>query len=111
MPDSVSSATAPTVHGTAASKDLPTIPKPKNIKKCKLEETMDFGPGKTFPHDVFLDIQLILYTGKIQNDMSSMLDNVAIPWEEVPKGVESTVLTLVLASYPVLHRFPGNWVL
>ncbi|KAF8669410.1 hypothetical protein RHS04_08894 [Rhizoctonia solani] len=126
MPDSVSSTTAPTVHGTAASKVVvkyldggkrilithangteqtyQTIPKPKNIKKCKLEETMDFGPGKTFPHNVFLDIQ-----AKIQNNMSSILDNIAIPWEEVPEGVESTVLTLVLASYPVLHWFPGNW--
>ncbi|GAB1528336.1 hypothetical protein RhiTH_011530 [Rhizoctonia solani] len=126
MPDSLSSATAPTVHGTAASKVVvkyldggkrilinhansteqtyQTIPKPKNIKKCKLEETMDFGPGKMFPHNMFLDIQ-----AKIRNNMSNMLDNVAIPWEEVPKGVESTVLTLVLASYPVLHWFPGNW--
>ncbi|KAF8757981.1 hypothetical protein RHS01_03644 [Rhizoctonia solani] len=107
MPDSVSSATAPTIaDGSRPSRcqiprwgkahidhpceqygtDLPNHPKPKNIKKCKLEETMDFGPGKTFPHNVFLDIQLILYTGKIQNDMSSMLDNVAIPWEEVPKA-------------------------
>ncbi|KAF8747871.1 hypothetical protein RHS01_11220 [Rhizoctonia solani] len=107
MPDSLSSAMAPTVHGTAASKEqtYQTIPKPKNIKKCKLEETMDFGPGKTFPHNMFLDIQ-----AKIQNNMLNMLDNVAIPWEEVPKGMESTVLTLVLASYPVLHWFPGNWV-
>ena len=35
-----------------------TIPKLQNIKKCNLEETMDFGPGKTFPHNMFLDIQV-----------------------------------------------------
>ena len=35
-----------------------TIPKPQKIKKCNLEETMDFGPGKTFPHNMFLDIQV-----------------------------------------------------
>ncbi|KAF8761142.1 hypothetical protein RHS01_00183 [Rhizoctonia solani] len=103
MPDSLSSATAPTVHGTAASKVVvkyldggkrilithangteqtyQTIPKPKNIKKCKLEETMDFGPGKTFPHNMFLDIK-----AKIQNNMSNMLDNVAILWKKSPKA-------------------------
>ncbi|CAE6399127.1 unnamed protein product [Rhizoctonia solani] len=127
MVNNVSGATAP-VAGTAADQPaaqylnkgksvkitfpngtqqiVPVIPKPTNIKKCKgMEAFLDFGPGKTFSHGMYLDIQ-----SKFRNDMSSLLGNVAIPWEEVPYDVRANVLVSVKAAYPVLYRFPEDWV-
>ncbi|CEL53974.1 hypothetical protein RSOLAG1IB_11506 [Rhizoctonia solani AG-1 IB] len=43
-------------------------------------------------------------------DMGTLLDNVAISWSEVSYSVRQTVLTSSLATFPVLYRFPNNWV-
>ncbi|CAE6461186.1 unnamed protein product, partial [Rhizoctonia solani] len=42
--------------------------------------------------------------------MGTLLDNVAVSWSEVPYSVRQTVLTSALATFPVLYRFPNNWV-
>ncbi|CCO34241.1 hypothetical protein BN14_08335 [Rhizoctonia solani AG-1 IB] len=128
MVNSTSSTAAPPAGSTAAShgsakysKDgtrvritfrdgsqqtLPTIPKPQNIKKCKnIVDYLDFGEGKTFPRAMYLAIQQ-----KMRLDMGTLLDNVAVSWSEVPYSVRQTVLTSSLATFPVLYRFPNNWV-
>ncbi|CCO31179.1 hypothetical protein BN14_05214 [Rhizoctonia solani AG-1 IB] len=127
MVNTATGATAPTTGNTAAShgsatylregkwvritfpdgakKTVRTIPKPKNIKKCNLESHADFGNGKTFPHSLWLDLQ-----AKVRNDMTNLLSSVGVPWEEVSYPVRHTVLTSALAAYPVLYRFPNNWL-
>ncbi|CEL62184.1 hypothetical protein RSOLAG1IB_12520 [Rhizoctonia solani AG-1 IB] len=47
---------------------------------------------------------------KMRIDMGTLLDNVAVSWSEVPYSVRQTVLTSALATFPVLYRFPNNWV-